>query len=151
MSSIKEYENIISGIERMTYSNEYGNSRKIFNIQEVIKVFREKQKVTIIPTIREIVTLTLNFPPEILDKKTRKLDVVKLRQLTAWFYWNYTLLSTPKIAIEVSDGSYDHTSVLHCIKKIDELITVDKETRLTISVITENIQKYYEKTIRETK
>ena len=72
----------------------------------------------------------------------------------AWFYWNYSFLSLRKIANKISQENYpyDHSTVHHSIKTIDQLLSVrDKETRTQIGIISVNIRKYYIKINRNLK
>lgn len=151
MNSINDYEKVILDIEKEISKNNIDDAWKMFNIHEIIKSFRKIQETTIFSLIPEIVADILHVPPEILKKKSRKGVIIKARQLSAWFYWNYTRLSGSDIAIKISDGTYNHATVSYCIKKIDDLLLTDKETQLNVAVITEIVKNFCVKVERNRK
>jgi hypothetical protein len=73
---------------------------------------------------REIVAIVARvYDIPVLDIKSarRTANVVRPRQEAMWLCRNFTLLSLPEIGRQF--GGRDHTTVLHAIKKIEDLIS----------------------------
>ena len=93
--------------------------------------------------IKSIVADVLNIS---LDTRSRKKEIKAAIQIMAWFYYHYTMLKPKQIGVELNKTHpYHRTTILHSIKRIDELISVNDKTTVTlVNNITRIIKKYYE-------
>ncbi len=90
----------------------------------------------------KIICYYFGFKPEILNSKTRKREIVQLRQICHYFaneYLDKNKYPSGKIGKEI--GNKDHATVLYSIKIINNLIETDKYFASDIESI-DNIIKY---------
>lgn len=74
-------------------------------------------------------------PIELVQLKSRKREVVQLRQICMYFAKQFTNYSLETISYDV--GNKDHVTCLHSVKTISNLIEVDIQIRTDI----ENLEK----------
>ena len=80
--------------------------------------------------INELVKIICNyfgFEPEILNSKTRKREIVQLRQICHYFankYLDKNKYPSGRIGKEI--GNKDHSTVLYSIKVVNNLIDIDR-------------------------
>lgn len=72
----------------------------------------------------KIICYYFGFEPEILNSKTRKREIVQLRQICHYFANEYLKYPSGRIGKEI--GNKDHATVLYSIKTINNLIETDK-------------------------
>ena len=124
--SVRELEGIIHSL--LAYSVVYGKDIDLEFAQRILagRVKVEKKDVT----IDQIITCTceyFNVREEDVFGKSRKADIVTVRQMSMYLAHKHTKLTTSKIGIYV--GNRDHATVLHGIKTIDGRLKVEKELR----------------------
>ena len=86
----------------------------------------EKKEVT----IDQIITCTceyFNVKEEEIFGKSRKANIVTVRQMSMYLAHKHTKLTASRIGIYV--GNRDHATVLHGIKTIEGRLKVEKELR----------------------
>lgn len=92
--------------------------------------------------IEQIVSKYFNIPISLLQKKTRKREIVQARQMEMFFALNYTNLSLAKIGLRY--GKKDHATVYHAKKTIENLYDTNKEIKKIIDelkiIIEDNIK-----------
>jgi len=73
-----------------------------------------------------------------LHEVTRKQEIVTPRQIAMYLCRRYTKLSSGKIGKEI--GGKDHATVLHGIKKINNLLDTDKSFKLELEQLEDKIK-----------
>lgn len=102
-----------------------------------MKVDRRPRIVTI-EMIKRVVCKHFKMKQGHLISDRRSRDVVRPRQLGMWLARELTSRSLPQIG--KAFGNRDHTTVLHAIAKINQLVADEKEdVAWTINVLTEEI------------
>jgi hypothetical protein len=81
----------------------------------------------VVKYIKEIVLIYLKAPEDFYTRRTRKHDVLRVKQYASYFAKRHTSLPLEKIAKIFNFKS--HTSVLKLIEKLDGLAVFDKETK----------------------
>lgn len=93
----------------------------------------------VVKYIKEIVLVYLNAPEEFYTRKTRKTEVLKVKQYASYLAKRHTSLSLMNIAKIFNFKN--HTSVIKLIQKLDGLSVFDKETKNDFKEL-ENIIKF---------
>ena len=124
--SVRELEGVIHSL--LAYSVVYGKDIDIEFAQRILagRIKVEKKDIT----IDQIITCTcehFNVKEEELFGKSRKANIVTVRQMSMYLAHKHTKLTASKIGIYV--GNRDHATVLHGIKTIDGRLKVEKELR----------------------
>lgn len=124
--SVRELEGIIHSL--LAYSVVYGRDVDLEFAKRILAgcVKAEKKAVT----IDQIITCTcehFNVREEDVFGKSRKANIVTVRQMSMYLAHKHTKLTAGKIGIYV--GGRDHATVLHGIKTIDGRLKVEKELR----------------------
>ena len=130
--SVRELEGVIHSL--LAYSVVYSKDVDLSFAQRILagRVKVEKKAIT----IDQIITCTCEFfnvREEELFGKSRKANIVIVRQMSMYLAHKHTKLTTGKIGAYV--GNRDHATVLHGIKTIDGRLKVDKELRQQLSEI----------------
>ena len=124
--SVRELEGVIHSL--LAYSVVYGKDVDLKFAQRILAGCVKVEKKPI--TIDQIITCTceyFNVREEDLFGKSRKANIVIVRQMSMYLAHKHTKLTTSKIGVYV--GNRDHATVLHGIKTIDGRLKVDKELR----------------------
>ena len=124
--SVRELEGIVHSL--LAYSVVYGKDIDLEFAQRILagRIKVEKKDVT----IDQIITCTcehFNVREEEVFGKSRKANIVTVRQVSMYLAHKHTKLTASKIGIYV--GNRDHATVLHGIKTIDGRLKVEKELR----------------------
>ena len=104
-----------------------------------------KDKSDILPTAEVIIDEVCKFyniDPSVLRGQGRAKDISLARQIAMFQIRRMTNLSLKEIGKEF-DGR-DHTTVLHSIERIEELVKTDPEKSEIVKDITANINSRYE-------
>lgn len=137
-ATIRDLEGIVVSImARSTINNDAIDTNLA---RRIIGDFSNYEKKT--PTIEEIVKKVADYygvEPESINTRSRKREVVLVRQIAMYFAKKYLDLSTAKIGLYV--GNRDHATVLHACKTIANLADTDKQFRTELSEI-ENLLQY---------
>ena len=125
-NSVRELEGIIHSL--LAYSVVYGKDIDLEFAQRILagRIKMENKDVT----IDQIITCTcehFSVKEEEIFGKSRKANVVTVRQVSMYLAHKHTKLTASKIGIYV--GNRDHATVLHGIKTIDMRLKVEKELR----------------------
>ena len=124
--SVRELEGIIHSL--LAYSVVYGKDVDLEFAKRILAgcVKTEKKEVT----IDQIITCTceyFNVKEEEIFGKSRKANIVTVRQMSMYLAHKHTKLTASRIGIYV--GNRDHATVLHGIKTIEGRLKVEKELR----------------------
>lgn len=94
--------------------------------------------------IQDIVCGYFKVLPDEIKDRTRKREVLQIRQILIYFLKQYTRLSLNKIGLFVSlEGAkpFDHATCLHATRTINNIISTEKEFRIQIEEIDKQIKK----------
>jgi chromosomal replication initiator protein len=107
--------------------------------QTIVKNFvKNASREISIDSIQKIVSDYFRLPVEKLKEKTRKREIVQARQISMFFAKQYTKSSLKTIGLHF--GGRDHSTVIHALHTVDDLISTDKEFRRYVDDIRKKIQ-----------
>ena len=123
-NSVRELEGIIHSL--LAYSVVYGKDVDLEFAQRILagRIRFERKNVT----IDQIISTTcehFNVKEEEVFGKSRKANIVTVRQMSMYLAHKHTKLTYGKIGIYV--GNRDHATVLHGIKTIDGRLKLEKD------------------------
>jgi chromosomal replication initiator protein len=128
----------------MAYQDLMGDS---VNKETVVRAVKDmfKEKSDIVPTadvIIDEVCKFYNIEPAVLRGQGRAKDISLARQIAMYQIRRMTNLSLKEIGQEFDNR--DHTTVLHSIERVEEMVKKDPERAEIIKDITANINVRYE-------
>ena len=149
----EEYEKVLAKIDYVNSNTTLDDSEKVNIINSIILTFRKKQRDIEKPTLKSIVAQFYIISPDSMNILTRAETIRHARQVAMWAYYNYSSKSLGSIGLEFYNGKhvYDHSTVLHAVKKVEDILSVDKQFRMEIDHLTQHIEKYYSKYERKSK
>ncbi|MBR4099155.1 MAG: chromosomal replication initiator protein DnaA [Clostridium sp.] len=141
-ANVRQIEGTVNKI--MAYQDLMGDS---VNKDTVFRAVKDmfKDKSDILPTAEVIIDEVCKFyniDPSVLRGQGRAKDISLARQIAMFQIRRMTNLSLKEIGKEF-DGR-DHTTVLHSIERIEELVKTDPEKSEIVKDITANINSRYE-------
>ena len=131
-SSIREMVGALNRILAFTKIN--NKSPSVYECKKILKDFVKcNNKIINIESIQNIVAshFNLNIQEMLSSRRTRSL--ARPRQIAMYLVKQYTTNSLPEIGRKFSNR--DHTTVIHAVKKIEELIKKDNEIKQNITEI----------------
>ena len=136
-ASIRDLEGIVVSI--MAHSTINNADIDINLARRVIGGFTEYEKKTItiddiIKTVSEYYGIEVNA----INTRSRKREVVLVRQVAMYLAKKHLDISTSKIGLHI--GNRDHATVLHACKTITNLADTDKQFRTELSEIENSLQ-----------
>lgn len=136
-ASIRDLEGIVVSImARSTINND---AIDINLARKIIGDFSNYEKKQL--TIEDIVSKVADYygvEPESINTRSRKREVVLVRQVAMYFSKKYLDLSTAKIGLYI--GNRDHATVLHACKTVANQADTDKQFRTELSEIENSLQ-----------
>ena len=131
--SVRELEGIINSLlaQSILLKRDIDMSLAECIIRKAVRIIENKPV-----TIDEIVSKVCqhyDVNESLLHTKTRKRDVVQVRQIAMYLAKKYTSESSAKIGHLI--GGRDHATVIHACKAMNEMMATDKELRATIEEI----------------
>lgn len=124
--SVRDLEGIINSL--MAYSVVYDCDINMKLLQKIMPKFVEENDRTL--TIDEVKRKTCKFfnvKEDIIDSRSRKQPISYIRQLIIYLSSIHTEASQIQIGLNV--GGRNHTTVIHSINQIKNLIDTDQKTR----------------------
>jgi chromosomal replication initiator protein len=107
--------------------------------KQIIKNFvRNTCREISIDSIQKIVCDYFQLPVERLKEKTRKREIVQARQISMYFAKEYTKSSLKTIGLHF--GGRDHSTVIHALHTVNDLIDTDREFKRYVEDIKKKIQ-----------
>jgi chromosomal replication initiator protein len=105
----------------------------------IVKTFvKNANREISIDYIQKVVSEYFEIPVEKLKEKTRKREVVQARQISMFFAKRYTNLSLK--AIGQHFGGRDHSTVIHAITTVQDLMSYDRQIKNQVEEIQRKIQ-----------
>ncbi len=143
-SNIRELEGVIvsllarSNLERREIDLQLARE----TIKHIIQKVDERRPETAdvdIENIQKVVCQYFNVKEEEIKGKSRTQNIVKARQIAMYLCKEYTELSLKAIGYHF--GGRDHSTVIHAIQTISDLIEVDSSIRQDVSALMKIIGK----------
>ena len=131
--SVRELEGIINSLlaQSILFKREIDMSLAERIIKKAVRIIENKPI-----TIEEIIAKVCEhykMDESVLHTKSRKREIVQVRQVAMFLAKKHTDISTSKIGHLI--GNRDHATVLHACKIMKDLVEVDKEIRADIKEI----------------
>ncbi|NDV59277.1 chromosomal replication initiator protein DnaA [Bacteroides sp. 519] len=136
--SVRDLEGIV--ISMMAHSTIYNKDIDIDLAQRVIrKVVKSETKVITIDNIIDAVCKHFNIDTTVIHTKSRKRDVVQVRQIAMYLAKKHTDSSSSKIGQLI--GGKDHATVLHACRIVKDQCDVDKALKADIESIETTLKR----------
>lgn len=131
--SVRELEGIINSMlaQSILLKKEIDIDLAQRIIRKAVKII-ENKPVTI-DTIVSKVCEHFKLDESIIHSKSRKREVVQVRQIAMYLAKQHTEISASKIGLLI--GNRDHATVLHACKNVKDQLAVDQEFRAEIAEI----------------
>jgi len=128
-SSIRE---MIGALNRvLAFSKINIKSPNMYECKRILKDFiNSNNKLVTVESIQNLVATHFNLNIQEMLSARRSRSLARPRQMAMYLSKQYTTNSLPDIGRKFSNR--DHTTVIHAVKKIDELIKKDNEIRQNI-------------------
>jgi len=135
-SSIREMVGALNRV--LAFSKVNTKSPNIFECKKILKDFINNNSKTInVEIIQNTVAAYFNLNIHEMLSARRSRSLARPRQIAMYLAKQHTTNSLPDIGRKFSNR--DHTTVIHAVKKIDELIKKDNEIRQSINEIKKRI------------
>jgi len=131
-SSIREMVGALNRV--LAFSKINTKSPNIYECKRILKDFiNDNKKLINVESIQNIVAVYFNLNIQEMLSPRRSRSLARPRQIAMYLAKKYTTNSLPDIGRKFSNR--DHTTVIHAVKKIDELIKNDNEIRHSVTEI----------------
>ena len=128
-SSIRELVGALNRV--LAFSKINTKSPTIYECKKILKDFINYNNKSInVESIQNVVALYFNLNIQEMLSPRRSRALARPRQIAMYLAKQYTTNSLPDIGRKFSNR--DHTTVIHAVKKIDELIKKDSEVRQSV-------------------
>lgn len=136
-NNIREIEGVVISLVAQSTLNKTEIDMKL--VKSVVKQFVSPvDKEVSVENIKALVAAHFNIPVEKLQSKTRLRDVVVARQLSMYLAKNYTNDSLK--AIGASFGGRDHSTVLHSLKTVRDMMDTDQAFKEKVNYLVKKVQ-----------
>ena len=137
--SVRELEGIINSLlaQSILLKREIDMDLAERIVRKTVRIIESKPL-----TIEEIVDKVCEhykLDVSVLNSKSRKREVVQVRQIAMFLVKKHTEISTSKIGHFI--GNRDHATVLHACKIVKDLVEVDKDIKAEIEEIEMSFRK----------
>lgn len=136
-NSIREMEGVLNKIKILT---ELKGGKLLFS--EIEKILRNNKKTLTVLEINKKIAHHFNISLEDLKSSSRKKQIVRTRQVAMFFIKKYLKKSLKDIAQTFEKK--DHTTVLSSLRKVEHLLSYDKEFQNILSSLEQNIKKEFQ-------
>ncbi len=134
-SSIRELVGALNRV--LAFSKINTKSPTIYECKKILKDFINSSKSVTVETIQNIVASYFNLNIQEMLSPRRSRSLARPRQIAMYLAKQYTTNSLPDIGRKFSNR--DHTTVIHAVKKIDELTKKDDGIRQSVIEIKKKI------------
>lgn len=136
--SVRDLEGIV--ISMMAHSTIYNKEIDLELAQRIVKkVVKSETKVITIDHIIDAVCKHYEIDQAVIHTKSRKREVVQVRQMAMYLAKKHTDSSSSKIGQLI--GGKDHATVLHACKIVKDQCDVDKTVKADVESIETNLLK----------
>lgn len=135
--SVRDLEGIIASL--MAYSTFYNKEINIDLANEILfKTSRKEEKPLTIENIIDKVCEYYDIPVDAIQTKSRKHEIVQVRQISMYLAKKHLDYSTSKIGMYI--GKRDHATVLHACNMVRDQIQVDKNFKRDVENIENSLK-----------
>jgi len=136
-SNIRELEGALNKI--IAHSTLVGCEVTLETSQDILRdLLRSNERIVNVDAIQKEVARRYNIKISDMSSSRRLRMIARPRQIA--MYLSKTLTSRSLADIGASFGKKDHTTVMHAVKKIEELITKDVDLREEITLLARILQ-----------
>ncbi len=136
-SNVRELEGALNKV--VAHSTLIGREITLENTQDILRdLLRANERIITIEEIQKKVATKYNIKASDMSSNSRSRDVVRPRQLAMYL----SKILTPKSLADIGKkfGKKDHTTVIHAVRKIEELSVEDKEFKEEVDLLTRILQ-----------
>lgn len=137
ISNVRELEGALNKV--IAHSNLVGREVTLENTQNILRdLLRSNERIITIEDIPKKVASRYNIKFSDMSSVTRQRAVARPRQIAMYL----SKVLTPKSLADIGKkfGKKDHTTVMHAIKKVEELSKTDIELREEINLLMKILQ-----------
>ncbi|NDV65048.1 chromosomal replication initiator protein DnaA [Bacteroides sp. 224] len=136
--SVRDLEGVVISI--MAHSTIYNKDIDLELAQRIIrKIVRCETKAITVDNIVDTVCRHFEVEPSVIHTKSRKREVVQVRQIAMYLAKKHTDSSSSKIGQLI--GGKDHATVLHAYKIVKEQCEVDKNFRADVESLETQLKR----------
>jgi len=136
--SVRELEGVIHSL--MAYSVVYNKEVDLEFAKRVMKhSMKVERKPVTMDSIIESACEHYNIRQEEIYGKSRKANIVLVRQLSMYLAQHYTKLTISKIGTLV--GGRNHATVIHSVKTIEDRMKMDKDFKKTVEELENKLKE----------
>ena len=137
--SVRELEGIINSLlaQSIIFKREIDMDLAERIIRKAVRL-QETKPITI-ETIISKVCEHYNLDESVIHSKTRKREVVQVRQIAMYLAKKHTEISASKIGMLI--GNRDHATVLHACKIVKDLVEVNKPFKSELEEIEASLKR----------
>lgn len=135
--SVRDLEGII--VSLMAHSTIYNKEIDLELARSILSKtnYKEEKPITIDAIIQKVCDY-YNIEPNTIHTKSRKHEVVQVRQISMYFAKKYLDYSTSKIGAFI--GKRDHATVLHACNMVKDQLEVDKNFKVDLDNIESSLK-----------
>jgi chromosomal replication initiator protein len=136
-SNVRELEGALNKV--IAHSSLIGKQISVESTQEILKdLLKSNLKVIGIEEIQKKIAEKYNLKVSDLSSERRMRNIARPRQIA--MYLSKQLTTKSLVEIGRSFGKKDHTTVIHAIRKVEELFKIDKSLEEEINLIQKLLQ-----------
>ncbi len=136
-SNVRELEGALNKV--IAHSTLVGREVTLDSTKEILRdLLRTSEKAVTIDDIQKKIATRYNIKKSDMSSSSRLRSVARPRQIAMYLCKKLTPRSLQDIGLQF--GKKDHSTVIHAIKKIDELIVKDAELREEIELLSKILQ-----------
>ena len=136
-SNVRELEGAVISIMAQSSLNKKPITLEL--VKEMLSRFTKNTvKEISFDSILRVVSNYFKVDSELITGKTRKREVTQCRQLVMFFCKKYTNLALAAIGSHC--GNRDHATVLHALKVIEDLLSIDKKFKIQVEEIEKSLK-----------
>ncbi len=136
-SNVRELEGALNKV--VAHSTLIGREITLENTKEILRdLLRANERIVTVEEIQKKVANRYNIKVSDMSSNCRSRDVARPRQLAMYL----SKILTPKSLADIGKkfGKKDHTTVIHAVKKIEELCEIDREFMEEVDLLTKILQ-----------
>jgi len=136
-SNVRELEGALNKV--VAHSTLIGREITLENTKEILRdLLRANERIVTVEEIQKKVANRYNVKVSDMSSNCRSRDVARPRQIAMYL----SKILTPKSLADIGKkfGKKDHTTVIHAVKKIEELCDNDREFKEEVDLLTKILQ-----------
>lgn len=136
-SNVRELEGALNKV--IAHSTLVGREVTLENTQDILRdLLRSNERIINIEDIQKKVASRYNIKVSEMSSSRRLRSIARPRQIA--MYLSKTLTSKSLADIGAGFGKKDHTTVMHAVKKVEELMLADSDFREEVTLLTRILQ-----------